>query len=74
MVTTRTPIHRPSRQQISDAALDAFALMQKLDRQCKCPERDWDGTYWEFEECRACKKWWEQHLILHSELKMKFCV
>jgi hypothetical protein len=70
MSTKRVPIKRTARAQISDAALDAFQTMQQLEHRCECPERDWAGDYSNFAECRACDTWWEQHGILHRELRL----
>ena len=70
MTTKRTPVRPSGRIKITPAAVAAFREMQKL--RCTCPPIDWAGKYWERpEECAACKKWWEQHSILHDELKLE---
>lgn len=55
---------------ITPVALDAFAKMLELERQCTCAPTDWGGEYWKQEECPACKAWWDQHFVLHQELKL----
>jgi hypothetical protein len=71
MPTKRTPIHRPPRNSITPAALEAFRKMQRLEKKCTCEEPDWDGEYWKREQCPACTQWWEQHSILWRELRLK---
>jgi hypothetical protein len=71
MSTKRTPLARPMRHTISDAALQAFRHMRRLERQCTCPPRDWDGEYWKHEHCKARAEWWEQHSILHNALQLR---
>jgi hypothetical protein len=70
MSTKRTPLARPLQHLISDRALRAFRHMRRLESQCTCPPRDWDGEYWKHRQCAACDAWYEQHNILHSELAM----
>jgi hypothetical protein len=71
MPTTRTPIGRgPSKPKITPAAIAAFKRMQKLEAACTCKPIDWEGKYWEREECKACEQWWEEHSILFHELKL----
>jgi hypothetical protein len=54
---------------ITPAALAAFRRMRKLERQCTCPEIDWQGEYWKREECPACAAWWDAHCELHQALR-----
>ena len=60
MPTKRTPINRSPRAKITPAALEAFRVMQRLERRCTCKGDDSD--------CPACVQWSQQHSILHSEL------
>ena len=55
--------NRPPRAKITPEALEAFRTMQRLERRCTC--EDDDG------ECPACQEWWQQHSILHDELRLK---
>jgi hypothetical protein len=71
MSTKRTPLTRPLQHPISDTALRAFRHMRGLERQCRCPPRDWNGEYWKHEQCKACGEWWEQHSILHDALQLR---
>jgi hypothetical protein len=71
MTSKRTPINRPPRATITPAALEAFRKMQRLERRCTCEEPDWDGAYWNQEQCPACEQWWAQHSILHGELRLR---
>ena len=59
MSTKRIPIHRPIRSQIPPEALDLFHEMKKL--KCTCRPIDWEGAYWEQDECPECKRWWRLH-------------
>ena len=70
MTTTRRPRSRPIKPEISAAAIAAFRKMQQLDLQCTCAP-DWDGAYWEHQECRACEQWFRQHRILWGELSLQ---
>jgi hypothetical protein len=56
---------------ISDTALRAFRHMRRLERQCSCLPRDWDGEYWKYEQCTACAEWWVQNSILHDALQLR---
>lgn len=72
MPTNRRPIPRPPRTpRFTAAALEAFKQMRQLKQECTCEPIDWDGKYWDHEECDACKKWTEQKRILHRELQLK---
>jgi hypothetical protein len=70
MSTKRTPINRPPRFLITPGAIAAFNVMRKLDAQCTCAPVNWDGEYWEHEQCEACEQWWRQHSVLHDELRL----
>jgi hypothetical protein len=63
MTSKRTPINRPPRPTVTFAALEAFRKMQRLERRCTCDD--------DHRECPACEKWWQQHSILHDELRLK---
>ena len=71
MSTKRTPLARPLQLPILDRALRAFRHMRRLERQCSCPPRDWDGEYWKHKQCKACSEWWEQHSMLHDALQLR---
>lgn len=71
MTTTRTPIAREGRMQITPVAIAAFRKMQRLETKCTCAPVDWNGKHWERTECPACKRWWEQHSILWDELGLR---
>ena len=64
MTTKRTPINRPLRPKVTQAALEAFRTMQRLERRCTCKGEDDEG------ECAACRQWAERHLVLHGELQL----
>jgi hypothetical protein len=51
--------------------LRAFRHMCRLESQCTCAPRDWDGEYWKHEQCKACAEWWKQNSILHDALKLR---
>ena len=71
MTTTRTPIGRaPRAAQITPRAIAAFRKMQRLEMKCTCAP-DWEGKYFEHEQCRACDQWFRQHRILHGELNLQ---
>jgi hypothetical protein len=71
MSTKRTPLARPLQYPISETALRAFRHMCRLESQCTCAPRDWDGEYWKHEQCKACAEWWKQNSILHDALKLR---
>ncbi len=71
MSTKRRRITRsPRGGNFSPKALAAFREMQRLKNQCTCDEPDWDGKYWQHEECAACAAWSKQHSILWDELNL----
>jgi hypothetical protein len=57
--TKRIPIHRPIRAQIPPEALNLFRKMKTL--KCTCRPIDWEGKYWDRDECPGCKRWWNLH-------------
>jgi hypothetical protein len=69
MPTTRTPVNRPPRRQITPHAVKIFAAMKAIE--CTCEPRDWDGAYWEHQPCAGCAEWWDLHSFLHNELKCR---
>jgi len=73
MPTNRVPIRRAPRlvPRFTDAALEAFREMQKLERQCCCPPRDWEGQYQPHLRCDPCNQWWDEHDILHRGITMQ---
>jgi hypothetical protein len=72
MATNRQPVRRPLQRHITSEALAAFLRMKELDRECTCPPRDWSReNYWKHKPCAACDAWWDQHRIVHQELKCR---
>jgi hypothetical protein len=43
--------------QFTPAALAAFRRLKRAERACICD----DG------ECRACRRWWDAHRVIHTE-------
>jgi hypothetical protein len=71
MSTKRTRISRPQRTPIAPRAIALFREMQALETKCTCEPIDWDGKYWEHEQCPACDRWWDLHAELHDEIGAK---
>ena len=53
MVTTRTPIDRPGRVQVTPRAVALWEQMQQVE--CTCTPRDW-SRYWEHQRCDGCEE------------------
>jgi hypothetical protein len=66
--TKRTPLNRPGRRQISDAAIAAFRRLRAAGQRCTCAPRDWGGEYWRHVPCNACDEWWAAHNELYRAL------
>jgi hypothetical protein len=66
MTTNRTPIQRPAAAMISPRAIDLWEAMGNL--RCTCAPRDWDGKYWEHQQCPGCERWYDLHGELNDEL------
>jgi hypothetical protein len=72
MTTNRAP---KSRRRTSKAlapftpeVLAAFRRMEAAT--CTCKPTDWEGKYWEHEQCAGCEEWWAAHDILHSGVSL----
>jgi hypothetical protein len=59
MTTKRIPIGRPRKAPLPPEALDLFREMKTL--RCTCRPIDWEGKYWERDECPGCERWWRLH-------------
>jgi hypothetical protein len=59
MTTKRIPIGRPRKAPLPPEALDLFREMKTL--RCTCRPIDWEGKYWERDECPGCERWWSLH-------------
>jgi hypothetical protein len=71
MPTKRLPTPRTVTLQITAKAVLLFEQMRKLETKCTCAPRDWDGKYWEHQQCAACEQWWQLQGGLHDELRCK---
>jgi hypothetical protein len=69
MSSKRKPLDRPPALQITLLAINLFTEMAAIS--CTCAPRDWDGKYWEHEQCAGCERWWELHGRLHDELRCR---
>jgi hypothetical protein len=67
--TKRTPISRRHAAPVAPEAAKLFNAMRKLG--CECEEIDWDGAYWEREECNGCREWWRLNSLLHAALHLR---
>jgi len=67
--TRRTPVTRSPLPVISPAAVKIFEAMRRC--RCTCPPIDWEGKYWERQECLGCKRRSKLHNNLCDELGTK---
>jgi hypothetical protein len=72
MTTNRTPMQRPALTMISPRAIELFA---ELERARRARRRAVDCTLSEHglctTDCRACRRWFDLHAELHTELRLK---
>jgi hypothetical protein len=69
MSSKRKPLNRPPALQITRLAIRLFTEMKAIS--CSCAPHDWDGKYWEHEQCAGCERWWKLHGQLHDELRCR---
>jgi len=67
--TRRTPIGRHPGPKITPAAIRLFEAMRRV--RCTCAPIDWNGKYWERQQCQGCKRWWSLHSDLCDALGSK---
>jgi hypothetical protein len=67
MVTTRTPIDRPGRVQVTPRAVALWEQMQQVE--CTCTPRDW-SRYWEHQRCDGCEEQNRLRRAIHVELRL----
>jgi len=70
MATTRTPVDRPLRVEITESAVQLFLEMETLRQSCRCEPVD-PKRYWLHEPCAACVTRRKVHVELHNELHLR---
>jgi len=69
MATKRTPLRREVLTPLTPRAIELWEAMQRLE--CTCLPRDWDGAYWEHQECAGCAEAGRLDSELWRELQLK---
>jgi hypothetical protein len=73
MSTNRTPIRRAAPTVISRRALELFAELERARRARRRAVDCAVGPYGhcKTDECGACRRWWDAHAELHTELGLQ---